>query len=98
MYYIYIHIYIYLFGVGEVCDILVESHQHTHTHIALITFSKQVAGSVAVAVVITSELAVTLSWADLMSVGLLSYLPKNRSTGCGVVVPSLKLTVKAPEN
>ena len=69
-----------------------------NTHIALITFSKQVAGSVAVAVVITSELAVTLSWADLMSVGLLSYLPKNRSTGCGVVVPSLKLTAKAPEN
>lgn len=35
----------------------------------------QVAGSVAVAVVITDpSLAVSLSWADLISVGLLSYL------------------------
>ena len=56
-----------LFSETSICDILVES---CATHKALL----QVAGSVAVAVVITDpSLAVSLSWADLISVGLLSY-------------------------
>lgn len=79
----YIHVYINLRGLTLPSGFSSSCGCSCATHIALM----QVAGSVAVAVVITDpSLAVSLSWADLMSVGLLSYLLHSTvQPGCGVV-------------